>query len=187
MGDDAGARGEESGLKAFFLQERAMLLRLLVARLGNKEEAEDVLQDVWLRLETMTSPPIAQPGAYLFRIANNIAIDRRRASAFRARREGHWAESYGPDDGAAPSGEAAMLATERLREIDATIGALPERTAQIFRLCRYEHSPRKSVAERLGISVSAVEKHLQTAYRAIHRLAADDGAIDAGARREEYR
>jgi RNA polymerase sigma factor (sigma-70 family) len=185
--DEAGTRGEESGLKAYFLKERRMLLRLLVARLGSAEEAEDVLQDVWLRLETMTSPPIAQPGAYLFRIANNIAIDRRRASAFRSQRETRWAESYGHGDGFAPSGEAAMIATERLREIDATVAALPERTAQIFRLCRYEHAPRRTVAERLGISVSAVEKHLQTAYRAIHRLISqDDDALDADTRREEY-
>lgn len=41
----------EAGLKAVFLAERPMLLRLLAARLGNPADAEDALQDIWLKLD----------------------------------------------------------------------------------------------------------------------------------------
>jgi DNA-directed RNA polymerase specialized sigma24 family protein len=167
MRGNAGARGEDAGPKAFFLRERAMLLRLLHARLQSMEEAEDVLREVWLRLESVTDSaivrPTGQPGGYLFRIANNVAIDRRRARLFRDRREERRAEAQGITGDVAPAGEAALVAAD-----------LPERTTHIFRLDRYEQIRRGAIAGPNGISVSAVEKHLQRAYRAIHHLA-DDG------------
>ncbi|MEO9131589.1 MAG: RNA polymerase sigma factor, partial [Sphingomonas sp.] len=43
----------ESGLKAVFLEERPMLMRLLIARLGSREEAEDALQDMWVKLDLL--------------------------------------------------------------------------------------------------------------------------------------
>jgi len=175
-------RAEFGGLRAYFLRERPTLLRLLKARLGNAEDAEDVLQELWLRLSTMNSAPIAQPGGYIFRMANNLATDRHRSILASARRESEWVETYGQSGEVAPSVQAGMLASERLRQIDAAVAALPERTARIFRLYRYEDMPRRSIAERIGISVSAVEKHLQTAYRAIHQLERADEAEPAGER-----
>lgn len=166
---------DQGGLKAYLLRERTGLLRLLTARLGSAEEAEDVVQELWLRLSSMRSTPIAHPGGYLFRMANNIATDRRRSAIAGARRDQAWIETQGAAGEAAASAEAGMLASERLRQIDAIVAALPERTARIFRLYRYEDMPRRSVAELVGISVSAVEKHLQNAYRAIHGLDAADG------------
>jgi DNA-directed RNA polymerase specialized sigma24 family protein len=73
-----------AGLKAVFLSERPMLLRLLTARLRDREVAEDVLQDLWVRLESAASGPVADPAAYLFRMANNLAFDRRRSEARRS-------------------------------------------------------------------------------------------------------
>jgi RNA polymerase sigma-70 factor (ECF subfamily) len=45
--------------------------------------------------------------------------------------------------------------------------ALPERTAFIFRQYRVEGASQKAIADELGISLSAVEKHLQRAYKAV--------------------
>ena len=53
----------EGGLKAVFLEERPMLMRLLVARLGSREEAEDALQDMWIKLDQLVAKPVAQPAA----------------------------------------------------------------------------------------------------------------------------
>jgi len=167
------------GLKAYLLRERPVLLRVLAARLGSVAEAEDVVQELWLRLSTMNSAPIAQPGGYLFRMANNIATDRRRSAVASARRDQEWLETHGGADDVAPSAETRLLASERLRQVDAIVAALPERTARIFRLYRYDGVLRRAIAEQIGISVSAVEKHLQTAYRAIHGLdAADEDGQD---------
>ena len=170
------------GLKAHFLNERPMLLRLLRARLGNADDAEEVLQDVWLRLDRAASGPIAEPGAYLFRIASNLALDRRRSALARVQRESDWHDIHGPS--VQPSAEWVMIQSQRLAHVDQILSGLPERTARIFRDYRYDGVPRKLIAERLGISVSAVEKHLQKAYRALHDI--DDDEIEqTGSAREQ--
>jgi DNA-directed RNA polymerase specialized sigma24 family protein len=77
----------DSGLRAIFLEQRAMLSRLLTARLGNRDDAEDALQDMWLRIDQLADQPIAQPAAFLYRVASNLATDRRIAAARRGARE----------------------------------------------------------------------------------------------------
>ena len=73
----------ESGLKAVFLEERPMLMRLLVARLRSREEAEDALQDMWLKLDQLVSKPVAQPAApsWQFKPREKISPDMWRAFA----------------------------------------------------------------------------------------------------------
>ena len=163
-----------TGLKAVFLAERPMLLRLLRARLKEADAAEDVLQDVWLKLEALPSGPVADPAAYLFRMANNLALDRRRSDARRQSREGAWLELRG-DTEDAPSAETALIARDKLGRIQAAIGTLPERTARIFRRYRFDGVPRRDIAAEEGISVSATEKHLQRAYALIERAREENG------------
>lgn len=160
----------DAGLRAIFVSERPMLLRLLSVRLGSKEEAEDALHDLWLKLEATAGGPIAEPASYIFRMANNLALDRRRAAARRTGRETSWAQTQ-PGPLEQPDVERELLARERLARIDSSLSMLPERVATAFRLYRFEELPRKSIAEHMGISVSAVEKLLQRAYRTIYRSA----------------
>ena len=77
----------DAGLRAIFLEQRAMLLRLLTARLGSREDAEDALQDMWLRVEQLADQPVAQPAAFLYRVATNLATDRRIAASRRGARD----------------------------------------------------------------------------------------------------
>lgn len=168
-----------SGILAVYLQERAKLARLLVARLGNQEETEDILQELWLKLNSTSLGPIAEPRAYLFRMANNLAIDRRRNAAWRAAREAEWVGSQ-PNAGDLPDAAESLIARERLAHVQAAIAALPDREALAFRLYRLEGKPQKVIAAEMGISLSLVEKLLQHAYRAIHDAGREN---DAGLRR----
>ncbi|TZG29559.1 sigma-70 family RNA polymerase sigma factor [Sphingomonas montanisoli] len=144
-----------------------MLLRLLTARLGSRDDAEDVLQDLWLKLETLPSGPVAQPAAYLFRMANNLAFDRRRSAARHAVRDTEWLSVQSTAE-EMPTLEDDLIARQRLRQIEAAIDALPERTARVFRLFRFEGRQQKAIAAELGLSLSSVEKLLQQGYRSIH-------------------
>ena len=164
-----------AGLKAVFLAERAMLFRLLTARLRDPDAAEDVLQDLWLRLEATPSGPVADPAAYLFRMANNLAFDRRRSEMRRSSRDNAWHDTQS-DGSDFPTAEDVLIGRERLAALEAAVAALPERTAAIFRAYRFEGRPRKDIAIDQGISVSAVEKHLHRAYKAILHLAPESDA-----------
>lgn len=157
----------EAGLKAVFLAERAMLLRLLAARLGNREDAEDALQDIWLKLDQQVlREPIAQPAAYLYRMASNLAADRRISSTRTHARDTAWHDTQ-PSADELPTAERALLARERLGQIEAALAEMPERMRAALRLYRVEDCPQKEIAVQLGMTLSGVEKLLRRAVRQI--------------------
>lgn len=181
---DSLDRAPVQGLAGLFLAERPKLLAFLTRRLGSPAEAEDALQEVWVKLETGGPPgPVADPLPYLFRICENVARDARRSEARRHAREGHWAErsaDWSTGDPAMASPEEIAIERDRLARVAAGLRALPDRTRQVFTAFRLDGTPQKDIARDHGISVSAVQKHLQRAYAAV--LAArrsDSSAPDA--------
>jgi RNA polymerase sigma-70 factor (ECF subfamily) len=157
----------DEGLRDIFLTQRPMLLRMLTARLGNRDDAEDVLQDMWLRLDGLASGPVAQPAAFLYRVAANLATDRRIASGRRVARDAAWLETQ-PGADELPDIERALVARSQLRAVQGAIDDMPERMATALRMFRIDGEPQRAIATTLGISVSGVEKLLQRAYRLIH-------------------
>lgn len=144
-----------------------MLLRLLVARLGSREDAEDAAQEMWLKLDDIDTGPVEHPAAYLYRMAANLASDRRASAMSSKSRDSAWAELQ-PGAEELPDAERSLIAHERLRQIDATLNAMPERMSTAFRMFRIGGQSQKAIADTLGISVSGVEKLLQRAYRQVH-------------------
>jgi len=157
----------KGGLEAVFLENRMTLLRFLRAR-GAGDAAEDCLQEVWIKASAGASGPIAEPLAYLYRTANNVMLDRRRAELRASRRDTAWSEAT--DDAAPAESEARLIARERLAAVEATLSGLGERSDAIFRRYRLEGVSQRDIAAEFGISLSAVEKHLQKAYRALADL-----------------
>jgi RNA polymerase sigma-70 factor (ECF subfamily) len=165
-----------SGLSAVLIANRGPLLRFLRAR-GAGEDAEDVMQELWLKVERLEAEgPIADPRAYLFRMADNLMHDRVRASIRRTHREQAWSETgYDPagwDE--TPSAERTLAARQRLRQVERALATLGERSQAIFRRFRIEGVTQSRIAQDEGISLSAVEKHLQRAYRVVAALADED-------------
>ena len=157
-----------TGLEAVFLAHREALLRFLRAR-GAGDSAEDVLQDLWLKAVQLPSEPIAQPLAYLYRMANNLMLDRRRSEGRSRRREEEWTDAAAASGDAAvvPSEEHALMAREELRAVEGALFDLGERTGTILRRFRIDGATQQQIASEMAISLSAVEKHLQKAYRAL--------------------
>ena len=170
------------GLQAIFLEQRAVLHRLLVARLGSAAEADDVLQDMWLRIDSLADRPIDQPAAFLFRIATNLATDRRIAAQRRHARDGAWHDVQ-PIAAELPDTERTLIARDRLARVEAAMDDMPERMRTALRMFRFDEQPQRTIATTLGISVSGVEKLLRRAYRRIVDAAGDDGADVAERRR----
>jgi RNA polymerase sigma factor (sigma-70 family) len=168
--DDGPQSSAYGGLKAALLEHRPRLLRFLGARRVPPEEAEDLLQDLFVKIDGLHTGPIAEPRAYLYRMLDNLVLDRRRASLRRKGREEAWmAVQPGVESGCdeSPSAEVSVLARQKLARVWAALNLLPERTVDVFRRYRIDDCPQKQIASELGISVSAVEKHLQRAYRVV--------------------
>ncbi len=160
-----------SGLEAVFMENRAALLRFLRAR-GVPEGAEDLLQEMWIKAAAGANGPIADPLAYLYRTANNLMLDRRRAALRAQRRDHDWHAISDGELGVseAPAGERVLIARAQLAAAEAALKALGPRTDHVFRRFRIEGVSQREIADEFGISLSAVEKHLQKAYRALIEL-----------------
>lgn len=162
----------EDGLQAVFLANREAVLRFLRAR-GAGDEAEDILQDVWLRIARSRSGPVAAPMAYLYRTANSVMIDRYRAARQARRRERDWAEmGAGPEPAVSdtPSVERTIAGRQYADAVARVLAGLPQRAAAIFRRHRVDGLAQRAIAEELGVSVSTVESDLRSVYRALAEL-----------------
>jgi RNA polymerase sigma-70 factor (ECF subfamily) len=119
-----------SGLEAVFLANRQRLLGFLAAH-GAGDAAEDLLQELWLRVSAAKAGPIAQPLSYLYRAANNLMLDRYRSVRQAAQRDADWTEAAttAPGRSDEPSGERRMISREQLEIAQATLDAPPRSSA----------------------------------------------------------
>lgn len=149
---------------------RDELTRFMLARQCDPAEVDDLLQDLFVKLTTGKTGPVGNPRAYLYQMANNLLLDRRRGRQRQARRDDSWARSlFGQDLREDPAASPERVAIDRnvLAQVEARLHEMPERTADILRRYRLEGQSQKVIAEQIGISLSAVEKHLQRAYRVL--------------------
>jgi RNA polymerase sigma-70 factor (ECF subfamily) len=171
---------ELQGLEACYRDFRAELLRFLIARTGDSGEAEEILQDIWIRLRQTPTGPIANSRAYLYRVAQNLVVDRVREKHRRMQRERRWLDDrtgHAPEGGEpadpAQTAEAAMLAHEETARLLSALTTLPEGARRVFELHKIEGLSHARVAERLGISKSGVEKHMAVAMKYLRRALLD--------------
>lgn len=169
-----------SGLSQLLGGLRPELLRFLTARLGDAGEAEDVLQELWLRVRDGAGGPVGNGRAYLYRAAQNLALDRVRERRRRSVRDADWAGTQGmalpgPDVADPRAGaEAVLLEREEAAALARAIAALPDAAGRAFRMHKLEGMPHAEVARALGISRSGVEKHIALAMAHLRRALATE-------------
>jgi RNA polymerase sigma factor (sigma-70 family) len=157
------------GLQAIFLANRAVLLRFLAAR-GAGDDAEDLLQELWIKVSGTPSGPIASPLSYLYRAAENLMRDRHRAVRQSVLRDKAWDESHSPASAGVsdtPAGERVLIAREQLAKVEQALAEIGDRARDIFRLHRVEGLAQRDIASQLGVSISTVESDMRKAYKAV--------------------
>lgn len=137
-------------------------MAFFLRRVRDHAEAEDLTQQVFLRMLGSSETIGVSPESYVFQIAANLLTDRAR----RARVRADWRDSQLNLDGLGidpldphriAAGRAALDAL--IRHLD----DLPERTRAIFILYRIENLTQEAIGEALGISASAAKQHIQKA------------------------
>ncbi len=138
-----------------FEGQRARLTRLAYRMLGSVAEAEDVVQDAWLRW-TRTEEQVLDPAGWLVRVTSRICIDRMRsAKAQREAYRGPWLPeplieelSVDPVERAEDVSVAFLLALERLSPLERAVFLLHDVFDEDY----------GSVAETLGRNEAAVRQ-----------------------------
>lgn len=159
-------------LEQAYLANRDRLLRFVRAR-GAGDVAEDVMQDLWLRLAAATDPEAASGLGYMMRAADRLLIDRYRAERQATLRDKAWAAAQpGLTDNIAPAPDATRIiaARQQVAAAEQALGELGERAAAIFRRHRIEGIPQRQIADEFGVSLSTVESDLRRAYARIMDL-----------------
>ena len=154
---------EQVSLDALSARFRASLERYFARRIRDRSEVEDLIQEVFLRLARRGHlNDIDKVGGYVFETASSVLMDRLRPrrSHFEADHEAFDNERHGDVDF---SPERVLLGKDALVRATAVLLELPERTRVVFVLRRLEGMRYLDIAARLGISVSAVEKHMTRA------------------------
>jgi RNA polymerase sigma-70 factor (ECF subfamily) len=138
---------------------RQPLTRYFQRRVGTREEAEDLTQEVFVRLLRRPSgEAIENPEAFLFRTAVNLVRDRARRGKTAT---SHLAELMNRETGVeALSPERVLDSRQSLQTALEALKELDERTRDAFILHRLEGLKYAEIAELYGVSVSSIEKYI---------------------------
>lgn len=161
---------DDSGrLRRLAARHRERTYRAAYRVLAEREAALDATQDAFVALaERGAGVPDAQAGAWLARVATNVALDRLRRRA----RERRAAPRVAAGPAAAPPGPlGAAVAEEERGRVLAALGALPERQREVLALRAWEGRTFAAIARELGISEGATKVHFRRGLTALrHRL-----------------
>lgn len=133
----------------------------------NPAEADDLVQEVFARLQGRAAEAaVANIEGYLFRSAANVLVSHYRAQAARGgdkhRSLEPWLE---PHEHISP--ERTLIGKQAMETVIAALEGLPARSREAFLLHRFEELTGPAIAQRMGISVKAVEALLARAMRRI--------------------
>lgn len=149
---------DHAALHVLYSEHNGWLKAWLRARMGNASDAADLAQDTFVRL--LTSRDVAQirePRTYLSAIARALMIDKFRRRAL----EQAYLEALAlRPEPLEISPETRLLIFETLVAVDTLLDGLGERTRQIFLAVQLEGLNYVATAERYGVSVTTVKKHL---------------------------
>lgn len=168
-GEKRGGGISSSEVAALFNEYRPALIRFFERRSFPTPDAEDMTQEVFLRITRLNGKrEIWQPAGFLFQTAANVMRDRLRRDAVRHRNDHVCYDDVDAGD-EAPSEEAVYEEREALYRFIAALEELTPKCRTVFLLHKYEGLSYSEVAQRLGVSVSAIEKHMMNAIRLIKR------------------
>jgi RNA polymerase sigma-70 factor (ECF subfamily) len=158
-------------LVATYLEKREALLRFFTARLGSPAAAEDLVQDIYVKLCTLDSETaVMNEAAFLYRLGSNLMLDRLRQQRRAAARDADWRDAnvtvvVGLEVSDELPADERVAGRQRLAALLRAIEALPPAHRQAFRLHKLEGMSQVDTAQAMGVSLSSVEKYLRAALK----------------------
>ena len=140
-------------------------LRMLLLRRGRtREEAEDLIQDAFLKMQEYCERggQVRQPEGFLVRTVLRLAANARR-DAHRNLYCEEPVENLTLIVDTTPTPDEVLAGDQCLERMRDALDAVSRRTRNVFFMQRLDGLSYAQIAQRLGVSISAVEKHIATA------------------------
>ena len=167
-------------LQDIWVELGGRLRRFVAKRIADPATAEDVTQDVMLKVQSQLHDlhPNDRLPAWVFRIARNAVIDHYRARAVRDHAD---IAEHDPatDDGEREQEEVVRELTPCLRRM---VEQLPEPDREATKLADFEGLTQQEVADRLGISLSGAKSRVQRARQQLREMILDCCKIERDSR-----
>lgn len=176
-------QGEPACLGGLLEKHRASLVHFLYRMVQNQAVAEELAQDVFLRVYCSRARyrPTARFSSWLYRIATNLALN-----WLRDHRHERNHESLGATPRKAPPRQLAdrrlridqaILREAKLREVRRAVAALPDMQRAVVLMHKYSEMEYSEIAQALGCTTQSVKSRLFRAYTTLRvRLAHLNGA-----------
>lgn len=163
---------DHTPLAQAFFEKRENLLLFLAARTRCMATAEDLLQDLYLKVAAVAADDgdVRAPSALLYRMATNLLVDHVRSAQRSSKRSADWRRetrsSIGDEEVSSElAADEAVISRERVRLLAEAVAALPPQMGKAFRLHKLEGLSQKETAQAMGVSVKMIEQHIQAAVR----------------------
>lgn len=163
-----------SDVEAWFVREilplEAALMHFLLRSRRNESEADDLRQEVYVRVYEAAKVKIPHPAKpFVFAIARNLLVDRVRHEQVVPIEMVADVDTLGVavDE---PGPDRSVIARQELRLLEAAIERLPRRCRQVVILSRIEGLSRREIAQRMGIGEATVSTHLTEGMYALAKL-----------------
>ena len=140
-------------------------LRMLLLRRGRtREEAEDLIQDAFLKMQEYCERggQVRQPEGFLVRTVLRLAANARR-DAHRNLYCEEPVENLTLIVDTTPTPDEVLAGDQCLERMRDVLDAVSRRTRDVFFMQRLDGLSYAQIAQRLGVSISAVEKHIASA------------------------
>lgn len=166
----AVARGDEGALARLYDQYRVILFGLLVRILNSREEAEDVLQEVFLQVWRRAKDfdeERGRPFTWLITLTRSRAIDRIRQLGARQRLADSAARNTFDE---ASDAVTDTLHSEQREIVARALAALPEEQRRTLNLAYFEGLTQSEIAEKLGTPLGTVKTRMRSGMIKLREL-----------------
>ena len=181
-------QGDPGAFERLLRRHRGPLFTFLVRMTGDREKAEDLAQETFLRIVKGASSweQRARFQTWLYTIARNLCVDQSRRDKFRRTDS---LDETGPDDGpplveSVPSQAAAPdrdAENARLRPVlQRALLSLPAEQREVFILREQAGVPFKEIADMVGVNENTIKSRMRYALEGLRRALASAG-VDAEA------
>ncbi len=165
-----------SPLTSTYLSKRTQLVRFFTVRTSSSAEAEDIVQEIFMKISHLDSATVENHAAFLYKLGTNVMLDRMRAKRRAEARESAYFDVEVGDGSridpstSAPSPEDTWHSKRRLQEVMGVLETFPPQRRRVFTMHKIDGQSYSEVAQALGISKSAVEKHMMAALKHLAEL-----------------
>ncbi|UCH14183.1 MAG: RNA polymerase sigma-70 factor [Bacteroidales bacterium] len=168
--------GNEEAFELIFFKYYNNLCIYANCLLKNKETAEEVVQDVFLKLwENRNKLDITiSLRAYLYRAVHNKSINHINYIQTREKHLKNLTEDINRKSIVYPLSHnypvANLISKELEEEIEKALDALPEKCRTVFELCKFENLSYKDVAKKMNISTNTVKTQMKRAFEKFREI-----------------